>query len=87
MSVKPMAGFDMDQRDPNNLNEHLQVPIFFWTLKKWLYDNLHRFCGTISLESPKESRVPNAPGIVLTNASGEREIAVIFYSPPYLRPA
>merc|ERR1711976_804042 len=25
MSVKPMAGFDMDQRDPNNLNEHLQV--------------------------------------------------------------
>ena len=25
MSVKPMAGFDMDNRDPNNLNEHLQV--------------------------------------------------------------
>ena len=27
MSVKPMAGFDMDQRDPNNLNEHLQVRV------------------------------------------------------------
>jgi len=25
MSVKPMAGFDMDNRDPNNINEHLQV--------------------------------------------------------------
>ena len=25
MSVKPMAGFDMENRDPNNLNEHLQV--------------------------------------------------------------
>ena len=27
MSVKPMAGFDMENRDPNNLNEHLQVKI------------------------------------------------------------
>ena len=27
MSVKPMAGFDMENRDPNNLNEHLQVNI------------------------------------------------------------
>ena len=25
MSVKPMAGFDMDNRDPNNINDHLQV--------------------------------------------------------------
>ncbi|TRY62531.1 hypothetical protein TCAL_06295 [Tigriopus californicus] len=25
MSVKSMAGFDLDNRDPNNLNEHLQV--------------------------------------------------------------
>ena len=25
MSIKPMAGFDMENRDPNNLNEHLQV--------------------------------------------------------------
>ena len=25
MSVKPMAGLDMDNRDPNNLGEHIQV--------------------------------------------------------------
>ena len=31
MSVKPMAGFDMENRDPNNLNEHLQVC--------WKYEN------------------------------------------------
>ena len=34
MSVKPMAGFDMENRDPNNLNEHLQVNI----LKKFKHD-------------------------------------------------
>ena len=41
MSVKPMAGFDMDQRDPNNLNEHLQVPPFsfylYWFPANWYW--------------------------------------------------
>ena len=48
---------------------------------------LGRWCGTILLENPKVSRVHSAPGIVLTNASGEREIVVTFCSPPYLPPA
>ena len=43
MSVKPMAGFDMDNRDPNNINDHLQVreaATFVAGLSRYIYGTL-----------------------------------------------
>ena len=35
-----MAGFDMENRDPNNLNEHLQVDILLNKFSKCYFMNL-----------------------------------------------
>ena len=53
MSVKPMAGFDMENRDPNNLNEHLQVKMIISMIKILLSIKLMSFiCVTIHLITP-----------------------------------
>ena len=57
MSVKPMAGFDMDNRDPNNLNEHLQVYMMspISELQIFIYDDSY-----IGQSAPACCRAPAA---------------------------
>lgn len=64
------SSFDMEQRDPNNLNHHLQVSAIRLHLIRLLHIKLRicifRFNGMMLLVNQSRSAVTIASGIVLT---------------------
>ena len=65
------SGYDLDQRDPNNLNEHLQVrSLHLIHLRPtWLALSLSRLCGMMCSESRRVFVQQTVPGAVATNVS------------------
>jgi len=84
MSVKPMAGFDMDNRDPNNLNEHLQVSLMPNTITIFFFKVLffligHHLFKVKFTELTSEQTLNNIVGlkIILNHHSFQQNICNI----------
>ena len=74
----PSNGLDLAQRDPNNLNEHLQVDTEDDDDDDdGDDDDDRRWCGTMCSESLREWGATTAPGEPATNASTALGMSVL----------